>query len=258
MYLANGTLNGAYLLILDITTRKQAEQVVRNYSARLRNLSRRLLDVQEESKRYLARELHDEFGQSLTGLKFTLETIQRQCNSSAIEVPVTRAMSTVVELISRTQKMSLSLRPLMLDDFGLLATLNWHIEQFFLGTHIRVLFTHEGIEGNRFPPEVETAAFRIVQEGLTNVARHARVRQVELRVRADSEHLLIRIVDNGHGFDVEKVLHSFESAGLLGMQERAELVGGQFMVHSTIGGGSTIKARLPVRDDFIPPAAEGS
>jgi signal transduction histidine kinase len=135
----------------------------------------------------------------------------------------------------------------MLDDLGLLPALLWHFERYAALTQVQVVFDHAGLE-RRFWPEIETAAYRIVQEALTNVARYAAVDRVFVQLRANQESLNLQIIDQGAGFDLETVLNAGTSSGLTGMYERAVLVGGRLMIESTPGSGARLAAELPLKD----------
>jgi PAS domain S-box-containing protein len=234
-------------VIRDITRRKQAEESLREYADRLKFLSRRLMEVQEAERRNIARELHDEIGQVLTGLKLTLEMGIR-LPPEEVGISLNKAQVLVNELMARARKLSLDLRPAMLDDLGLLPALLWHIEHYTERTQVRVNFTHHRLEGRRFAPEVETAAYRIVQEALTNVARHASVPEATVQLWADNQRLSIEVQDNGKGFDFESIIKGSETSGLAGMRERAMLLGGQLTVESSARGGTRLVAELRIDD----------
>ncbi|HVF92044.1 MAG TPA: PAS domain S-box protein [Blastocatellia bacterium] len=235
-------------VVRDITKRKQAEGAVREYAERLKFLSRRLMEVQEAERRNIARELHDEIGQVLTGLKLTLEMGARLPPGEARE-SLKQAQELVNGLMARARKLSLDLRPAMLDDLGLLPTLLWHIENYTAQTRVRVNFKNSGLEGRRFAPELETAAYRIVQEGLTNIARHAEVSEAMVRVWTDQRTLTIEIEDAGRGFDQEALMAGSETSGLSGMRERAVLLGGELSVESHRGEGTRLTAELRLGED---------
>ena len=208
-------------------------------------IPRQLLAAHEAERRSIARELHDEIGQLLTGLKLMLEMAGRE-RSAARGEGLGQAQALVSELLARVREMSLQLRPAMLDDLGLAPALAWHCERFSDRTQVRVNYKHMGIEDRRFPPEVETAAYRIAQEALTNVARYAQVKEVTIRVWAVQEMLGLEIEDHGVGFDVVSALAAHSSCGISGMRERAFLLGGQFTVESAPGQGTRILAELPL------------
>jgi len=242
--LHDGELKGACAVVLDITARKLAENAIIATSLKLKHVNQRLMRVEEEIKRKLAQELHDEFGQALTGLKLTLEAIlQGACSHKE---DVSSALSLVIQLISQTRTLSLNLRPPMLDDFGLIATLSWFCKDYQSKTHIQVSFHHEGIGTRRFPSEIEVVGFRIVQEGLTNIARHAMAAEATLRATVREENLIIELIDNGVGFTVSDSPNWTESHGLLGMHERAESVGGRLTIESSLRKGTRIQAILPM------------
>ena len=217
---------------------------------RLQSLSRRLVQVQETERRQIARELHDEIGQTLTGLKLNLEMRARQPLQNA-PAQLGDALALITELMTRVRDLSLHLRPAMLDDLGLLPTLLWHFGRYSALTGVKVCCEHTGVE-RRFPVEAETAAYRIVQEGLTNVARHANVGEVTVRLWATSGLVGVQIVDKGCGFDVSKVRGEADTGGLLGMEERATLLGGHLTIESVPGTGTCITAELPLREEETP------
>ena len=212
----------------------------------LQVLSRQLLDVQEAERRCLARELHDEFGQLLTGLRLLLKATGDRPPAS-VNAALEQARGIVDDLLARVRSLSFDLRPAALDQFGLLPALLALFERFTDLTGVQVEFKHDGIEG-RFPPEVETTAYRIAQEALTNVARHAGVGTATVRVWSAAEGVGLQIEDRGRGFDPEAVLAATQSHGLSGMQERVNLLGGHLAIESTPGEGSRLTAELPQRD----------
>jgi PAS domain S-box-containing protein len=221
---------------------ERAEKALRESQLHLQALSRRLLEVQEAERRQIARELHDEIGQALTGIKLILEKTMREPNVAPTLEP---ALGVTNELIGRVRDLSLELRPAMLDDLGLLPALKWHFERYTSQVDIKVDFKHAGLEGRRFQPEIETAAYRIVQETLTNVARHAMVERAEVNIRADDNMLRIEVRDAGIGFPSGSVT-TRNTGGLSGMRERATMLGGQVIVDSVPGGGTLLTAELPL------------
>jgi len=230
---------GYLVQVQDITERKRAQD-------QLRDLSRRLVEVQEQERNRVARELHDQIGQILTGLKLLIDMAVRS-PSSSVRSSLGEAQALVNDLMAKVHDMSLDLRPSMLDDLGLIPTLLWHFERYTAQTNVKVAFRH-GRSIGRFPTEVETTSYRIVQEALTNVARHAGVDQVEVRLLTADSALVIEIKDNGGGFDAKAVLTSGASRGLIGMRERAALLGGVLTVASTPGEGTCLRAELPLHE----------
>jgi PAS domain S-box-containing protein len=205
-----------------------------------KRLATELVRVQEVERRKLARELHDEVGQTLTGLKLTLQTVPRLDKAGE---RIVWAESLVDGLMRQIRELSLNLRPPVLDDLGLLAALLWHIERYTAQTGVRIAFTHVGID-RRLPADIEIAAFRIVQEALTNVARHAGVRDARLWARRDPQELSVIIEDDGRGMANRE--SGADSSGLSGMRERATLLGGELIVDALETGGTRVTAILPL------------
>jgi PAS domain S-box-containing protein len=230
--------------VRDISERKRSEAKLQEFAQRLQALSRRLLEVQELERRHLARELHDEIGQTLTGLKLTLE-MARRLQPGELHASLAEAQALMKDLTTRVRDLSLRLRPTMLDDLGLRPALLWHFERYTAQTKVQVVFEQSGLD-RRFAPAVETAAYRIVQEALTNVARHAGAGEVTVRIWLDQELLCLQIEDPGIGFDPDGVRAAGTSSGLSGMQERAKLLGGRLTVDSGCGAGTRLTAELPV------------
>jgi PAS domain S-box-containing protein len=243
---SHGAICSTIGILADITESKRAQEQLQENAERLRVLSRRLLEVQELERRHLARELHDEIGQILTGLQYTLETSLR-LEGEELRASLGEGQRLIKDLTARVRDLSLRLRPTMLDDLGLLPALLWHLERYSAQTRIHVLFEQRGLERRLHPPEVETAAYRIVQEALTNIARHAGVQEAMVRLWRDQDRLVIQIEDQGCGFDPRAVLTGASSSGLSGMQERAVLLGGRCTVVSTPGTGTWVRAELPVQ-----------
>jgi PAS domain S-box-containing protein len=241
-----GKVNGFYALVTDITERKQAEEARRKYLERLKILSYRLLEVQEAERQYIAKELHDEIGQTLTGLKLSIDMLSRLPTENITD-SLGDLQVAVGKLLSQVRNMSLDLRPSMLDDLGLLPALLWHFERYTSQTNIRVLFKHSGLD-KRFIPEVETVAYRIVQEALTNVARHARVNETAVQITTKQNNLIIQIEDKGIGFDLVTVRADGSAAGLHGMEERLTLLGGKLTIKSSPGTGTRLTAKIPLED----------
>jgi signal transduction histidine kinase len=210
----------------------------------LRALSHRLVEVQEVERRYIARELHDEIGQILTGLKLMLDTTAR-LSAQTLKRRLGEAQALINELMERVDELSLDLRPAMLDDLGLLPALLWHFKRYTRQTHIQVIFKHRDLEHRRFIPKIETTVYRLVQEALTNVARHAGVSEARVHLWADQNVLSVEIEDQGTGFDP---LAPNVSAGLSGMRERVILLDGQLIIESAQEKGTYIRVELPLSD----------
>jgi PAS domain S-box-containing protein len=215
---------------------------------RLQTLSRRLMEVQEVERRHIARELHDEIGQALTVMKINLQAVQRLLDTPALAPYLEESIRTVDRTLQQVRNLSLDLRPSLLDDLGLVPALRWYVDRQAQQAEFSAQFAADPLE-KRLPPDLEIVCFRIVQEALTNVTRHAQARQVgvELRQRGDELQLVVR--DDGVGFDVQTTLNRAAhgaSMGLLGMEERALPLGGQVEIKSAPGRGTEIRARFPL------------
>ena len=197
----------------------------------------------------VARELHDEVGQALTGLKLMLEAEPRAgAPGRAPAAERLRAAQDVVErLIGQVRDLSLDLRPSMLDDLGLLPALLWQFERYTAQTGVQVDFRHRGLE-RRLAPDVETTAYRLVQEALSNVRKHAKATRASIALKGRDRQVEVVIQDNGRGFEVEEALDRSLSQGHIGlhsMRERAELVGGTLVIDSNVGKGTRLTFTLP-------------
>ena len=234
-----------FAIYRDITQRKRAQEALREFADRLQTLSRRLLEIQEAERRQLGRELHDEIGQLLTGLRLLLKP-NDDASADVVKTRFEQARVIVDDLLERVRGLSFDLRPAALDQFGLLPALLALFERYVDQTGVLVDFKHEGVEG-RFAPEVETTAYRIVQEALTNVARHAGVSEVTVSVRATADMLRLYVEDRGRGFDPEVAWATPRSSGLAGMQERVLLLDGHLTIESRPRAGTKLTAELPLR-----------
>jgi PAS domain S-box-containing protein len=222
---------------------------------RLQTLSQKLVEVQEQERRSLARELHDEIGSTLTSLKMKLALSSGQLASSQLTPEEHRAELDQIQeqmnlLLQRVRDLSLDLRPALLDDLGLMPALIAFIERYQHQTGIHVNFKHTGLD-RRFPVKIETTAFRIVQEALTNIARHTQVGKASVRLWSNSQILGLQIEDHGRGFEPKHALKTISSAGLSGMQERAASCGGQLEIESHPDMGTILTAELPLSSESL-------
>jgi len=232
---ADGAPEAVYGVVMDIHERKLQE-------ARMLELSQRVLVAQEEERRRIARELHDQVGQALTAALINLQLLPGGADSA----PAQELRVTLGDVLQQVREMSLNLRPSMLDSLGLEPTLRWYLErQRVLGGF--------GVElacrGARLPPELETLVFRLVQEAMTNILRHARAQRVRVTVESDARHAVLTVSDDGVGFDPEEArLRASRggSFGLVSMAERTQLAGGTLRFDSRPGQGTTLTADLPL------------
>jgi PAS domain S-box-containing protein len=241
-----GTVVGAVVTFQDITERKKTQEAMQDYAERLRALSRQLLDLQEAERRHLARELHDEVGQTLTALKLNLDALGKAWPDGPPPPALEDSLAVVGQAIAEVRNLSLDLRPSHLDDLGLVPALRWYVERQAqrAGFHARLDANLDG----RLSPDTETACFRVVQEALTNVMRHANAGEVAVTLGRRDGSIELTVRDDGAGFDVAAARRRAArgaSLGLLGMQERVQLLGGTIDVQSAPGQGTEIRIRFP-------------
>lgn len=251
----------AVALCRDVRDLIRFENRLRNSAMQLKSLSRRLIEVQELERRHLARELHDEIGQVLTAVSINLKSLRFGMDLGQ-PTELDDSIEQVDNAIQQVRNLSLDLRPSMLDDLGLEPAVRWLAGRMIQRTGLEIRLECE-FPGPRPAPAVETGCFRVVQESLTNIARHARASHVRIELKRRDDGILVRIADNGSGFDAGDVFsrRSEEpTAGLLGMRERVQLLGGELTIDSAWGSGTTVTARIPNRvpDSFEDFEAEWS
>jgi PAS domain S-box-containing protein len=237
IYEPDGSIRGVGGISTDITVLKAAQE-------QLRRLSGSIMINQEKERGIIARELHDELGQLLTALRMEAVWLQHRLKNSDIKgAERAGAMCALIDTtIEEVRAMALRLRPGVLDDLGLVDALEWYTSEFERRAQIPCIFTHDG--GQDVNETVATAAYRIAQEALTNVARHAEAGRAEVALRLDDGTLELVVSDDGCGFD-PTVLSDSQTLGLAGMHERAALVGGTLTVTSRLGNGTVLKLRVP-------------
>ena len=244
-----GLLMAAFTMrrILHLEEHAQARYLeVAEARSQLTSLSARLVETQESERRALARELHDEVGQSLSAALIELRNLS-DALAGFFEESAKARVESVRGLVEGTLKvvrnMSLLLRPSMLDDLGLIPALRWQAREVSRRTGIDVLVEADP-ESDGLPDEYKTCIYRVVQEALHNCERHSGAAAVRIQVRQTGEKLILRIVDNGHGFDASRS----QGLGLLGMEERTVHLGGALHVQSNSGNGTTLEVELPFRE----------
>lgn len=230
----------------EIERRSQAEVRWRESAARAEALSQKLLLAQENERRRLGRSLHDEIGQMLTLLGMTLQKAGQDAELPALTLDALQAARQMVgELLQQVREKSLELRPSLLDDLGLIPALQAQVKRFSDTTGIPVDLRYMLDPTRRYPDFVEIAVFRMLQEALTNIIRHARARQVTIRLWEDGRRLSLQIEDDGAGFNPHEIDPS-DSTGLSGMRERVILIGGSLEIDSEAGYGTCLTAEFPL------------
>jgi signal transduction histidine kinase len=246
-----GVVVGRVLVFRDISERRRAEDELRRSREELRLLAAHVERVREAERKHIAREVHDELGQKITGLRMDLSWMEKRLPAipdAALREPLAAKARSMFELLDQmvktVRKISAELRPGVLDDLGLVAALEWQARDWQARTGIEC---HVTASLGEVPacPERDTALFRIFQEALTNVARHARATQVTAHLGAENGWLALEIRDNGRGITLKERQRA-KSFGLLGMNERAMLLGGRFEIRGEPGPGTTVRVQLPL------------
>jgi PAS domain S-box-containing protein len=244
---SNGVPRTVLGVTRDVTEQHQAAEEIRRSREELRRLSGKLLVLQEEERTRIARELHDEFGQALTALKIDVAWLRGHLHAEQEELRQKAGeMAALLDSTIRAmRKTVMELRPAILDEAGFAEAVRWQLDQFQARSGLQVRLSTRG-RGREKRDGVSGPLFRILQEALTNVLRHANASRVEVTLTESGEGFEMTITDDGSGFDVERARQA-HSYGLLGMRERAELIGGKLSILTEQGKGTTITLRCPVQ-----------
>ncbi len=220
----------------------QADQLASAFKAS------QIINAQERERQRIARELHDETSQVLTSLLISLAVLEESVETQEARERIAETRALAHSTLRAIRNLSIDLRPRALDDLGLLPALRWYVKEYQRKCSIEVEFQATGFK-ERLPAEMETALYRIVQESLTNTAKHANARRVTIMLKEDSNTIYARIADDGRGFDYEALLKTPNQElglGLAGMHERAVLLDGALIIHSAPGQGTTIEVNIPL------------
>ena len=243
---AEGNDAGRIAIFADLTERKQTEQALEKAKIRMETLSRQLLAIGEAERGRIARELHDEIGQGLTAAKLAIDAAKGTRDTAGLSLRLDDAVAVIEHLLQSVRRLALDLRPAGLDELGLVAALRAHLHSQGERAGLRVRFLADEVSRSS-DPEIEIACFRVAQEAMTNVIRHAKATAVEMELRSHKKEVRLVIQDDGVGFDTGAAANSEESEsfGLLSMRERTQLAGGRFSITSGAGLGTRIEAWFP-------------
>ena len=232
----------------DITERNQSEGLMQRSKVELHRLSSRLLSVQEDERRKIARELHDGIGQTLSAIKFLLENTLQKPTFTASSSPI-QSLETVIPMIrnaiEEVRRIQTALRPPILDDLGILPTVSWFCREYqkvYSGIDIE---RDIHIEENEVPDSLKTVIYRILQEAMNNISKYSQASRVRLCLRKKDGEVELVVEDNGSGFDPQEILSEERDRrgfGLTSMRERTELSGGSFSIESEMGSGTRVRA----------------
>ncbi len=223
--------------------------VLQEHRELLQKMSEQVLAAQEDERKRIARELHDETAQALTTLLIRLKILEKARTTADMRGQIDELRELTAETLEAVRMLAVELRPATLDDLGLLAALEAYTDTYRARMPIHVSFSTDGFEDRdgRLPPQVELVLYRVVQEALTNVAKHADAQDVDVQLERQPSEVVASITDDGRGFNVEEMMRSRERGlGLFGMQERLALVRGYLIIDSAPGRGTRINARVPV------------
>ncbi len=236
----------------EVAERKEAQRRLEESQAQLRRLSAHLQAAREEERIRIAREIHDELGQALAGLKMDVAWLQRSPDRQALTISQKfEDMSLLIDTtVQAVRRISTELRPSILDDLGLAAAIEWQLDEFRERTGLECVFT-SNLKNEALDSDSATALFRVFQEALTNVARHANATQVVVNLNEGQDSLALSVQDNGRGIS-EGDMGKAQSFGLLGMRERVLLLDGKIDIHGIPSQGTTITARIPVKKESLP------
>jgi len=246
----HGEIEFFLFTLKDASARVRAEEKTVDYITRIRALSGRIVAVQEEERRAVACELHDEIGQGLTAVKIHLQAMALACKGCEMAFPtenLDEALLTVAKILEQVRGLSLDLRPMQLDDLGLTVALSSLVARD-AATVGWIAHFDEDLSSERLDPNVELACYRVAQEALTNVMRHAGATEVWITLRRSDQTLLLTVRDNGSGFDLASARSAIGTPhlGLLGMEERVRNMGGQFEIRTRGGEGTEVRASFPI------------
>jgi signal transduction histidine kinase len=215
---------------------------------KLKVVSKKIIDIQENERKHISRELHDEIGQILTAIKIEVQTSLKYNESPEFKTHLEEVASLINHALDRVRSLSRDLRPSLLDDVGLVSALRWYIDKEGQRVGLKTKI-YTDLDDKKLPPDLEITCYRIVQEALTNIIKHAEAKSVIIELYQDMDQLHLRIKDNGKGFDLFNTIKNAmkgKSLGIISMQERVELVGGKLNISSSSKKGTEIHAIFPM------------
>jgi signal transduction histidine kinase len=232
---------------IDITERVKAEKKLQESLLEIRQLTEYIQNIREEERAHIAREIHDELGQQLTVLKMDVSWLNKRVDSD--DEMIKQKLYSLTNMLDGTVKtvrrISSELRPSLLDDLGLIAAMDWHLREFGARSGIETEFVEPEFEVF-ISPGIRTGLYRIFQESLTNVARHASAKKVKVSLQHNGSHFVLSIEDNGIGFDKQR--QKDKTLGILGMKERTAMMGGTYEIISMPGRGTVVVVSVPIQN----------
>lgn len=238
------------VLCNDVTEKLKAEENLKRSYEEIRQLASNIEKIREEEKIKIAREIHDELGQQLTGLKMDVAWLSKKLNAAdtLLQGKIKEIMLLLDETVRSVRRIASELRPGMLDDLGLVAAMEWQSEEFEKRSGIKVGFSHS-MQNDKLPTHLSTGLFRIYQESLTNVARHAKANNTAVSLYQLNDEVILKISDDGKGFDAKEISNK-RTLGLLGMKERTMMMGGKYEITSVRGKGTTVTVTVSLPQEY--------
>jgi PAS domain S-box-containing protein len=252
----NGRIEFVTTITKDISILKNLELELRASQSRLKEFSRKSIEALEADRKAVSRELHDSIGGNLAAIRFALESIVKKIaeNPNEATTSLENAILHLAETIKDCKRISANLRPEIIDDRGLLPTINWHIRQFSQHYgHIQIIRQID-VDEQAVPELLKIVIYRVIQEALNNAAMHSKADTIYIRLKKSGNYFEAEVEDNGRGFDCKQVFDRadrFSGFGLRSMRERVELIGGSFSLHSLSGTGTCIRIAFPVGEDHM-------
>jgi signal transduction histidine kinase len=233
-------------LVHNVTERIKAEETMHQSYHQIRSLTEHLQNIREEERTNIAREIHDELGMQLTVLKMDIAWLRKKVDAGneAVKEKINDILHLLNNTVQSVRRISSELRPGILDELGLAAAIEWHLNDFEKRSGIKTHFNFAE-DDQQLPGPVKTNLYRILQESLTNVARHAQAKEVKVDLVRLNGHITLKIKDDGVGFDHENISKK-RTLGILGMKERAAMMGGKYEIYSEPGKGTTISVLIPL------------
>jgi PAS domain S-box-containing protein len=234
------------VLANDVTEKILAEEKLKKSHEELRQLATHLQDIREDERTHIAREIHDELGQQLTGLKMDISWLSKKINGQSPEIveKLSESLKLIDDTVKTVRRIATQLRPSILDDLGLVSAMEWQSEEFEKRFKINTIF-RSNVNTFNIEPEIATGIFRVFQESLTNVLRHSKATEVKASLHYEKNLLTLDIADNGVGFNSDDIEHK-KTLGLLGMKERTLMMGGNYNISSKPGEGTAVVITVPI------------
>jgi len=250
----NGRIEFVTTITKDISIIKNLELELRDSQRRLKEFSRKSIEALEADRKAVSRELHDSIGGNLAAIKFALESIVKKIaeKPDAATTSLEKTISHLAETIKECKRISANLRPEIIDDRGLLPTIDWHTRQFSQHYSQIKIIQQMDVDEREVPELLKIVIYRVIQEALNDAAMHSKADTIYIRLKKSGNYFEAEVEDNGRGFDFKEVSNCSDRSsgfGLKSMRERVEIIGGSFSVHSLIGAGTRVRIAVPVDED---------